>query len=220
MRQIRKLQPPTSLIQFRATLRSTPGRTFDDYDDKQTLRGQLVQEQRGLCCFCLCRIRTGEPGMLPPMKIAHWHSRSLHEDEWLDYSNLLGACMGNQGKDHDPRIQHCDTRQGERDIKWNPANPDHRIEDKIRYLPDGTIISEDTEFSEQINEVLNLNVDFLVRSRKYVLDSFQVSLGKRGLTPREWEKMLQEWNGETNDGELNEYCQIVVFWLRKRLARI
>jgi len=52
------------------------------------------------------------------------------------------------------------------------------------------------------------------------LDSFQVSLGKRGLTPREWEKMLQEWNGETNDGELNEYCQIVVFWLRKRLARI
>lgn len=155
--------------------------------------------------------------MIPQMKIAHWHSQSLHKDEQFDYANLLGACLGSEG--NPPNLQHCDTRQGDRNIKWNPANPDHRIEDRIRYLADGTIISDDAEFNEQINEVLNLNVDFLVTSRKYVLDSFRELLGKGNLPRHTWEKRLQEWNGETHKGELHEFCQIVVFWLRRRLAR-
>ena len=178
MRQIRKLQPPTSLIQFRAMRRTTPGLSYGDYPDTHTLREQLVREQRGLCCFCLSPIQAGEPGMLPPMKIAHWHSRHFHPDEQLDYSNLLGSCMGNQGRD--PRIQHCDTRQGDRDIKWNPANPDHRIEEKVSYrFSTGEIVSYDAEFNQQINEVLNLNEGTLVKRRKYVLDSFQKSHGKK-----------------------------------------
>jgi hypothetical protein len=155
--------------------------------------------------------------MLPPMKIAHWHSQSLHEDEWLDYSNLLGACMGGEG--NPPHLQHCDTRQGDRDIKWNPANRDHQIEEKIRYLADGTIISDDAEFNEQINDVLNLNVDFLITRRKFVLSAFQEYLGKRRLTPRDWKNILQDWDGVSHSGELKPYCQVVVYWLRRRIGR-
>ncbi len=209
MRQITKLPEPASLTQCRAT----PGSTYSDYRETQALREQLVREQRGLCCYCLSRICAGGTGAIPPMKIAHWHSRNLHNEEQLDYSNLLGACMGNQGGP--PHFQHCDTSQRDRDVKWNPANPDHRIEDRIRYLADGTIVADDTEFNGQINEVLNLNVAFLVNNRIAVLDSFKQALEKS----HSLERLLREWNGETHGGELNEYCQIVVWWLRKRLAR-
>lgn len=213
MRQIRKLPEPESLTQHRAT----PGSTYNDYRDKQGLRDQLILEQRGLCCYCLCRIRAGEAGTIPPMKIAHWHSQRLHDREQLDYSNLLGACMGNQGSPQD--LQHCDTSQGNRDIKWNPANPEDRIEDRIRYLADGTLESNDVEFNAQINTVLNLNKGFPKSNRVSLLDSFRKSLGKGQHTAAEWERKLQEWNGELGNGDLEPYCQIVVFWLRKRQRR-
>lgn len=209
MRQINKLPEPNSLTQYRAT----PGSSYEDFRDKQTLREYLVREQRGLCCYCLGRIRAGGLNGTPRMKIAHWHSQHLHPNEDLDYPNLLGACMGNQG--NPPTLQHCDTRQGDRDIKWNPANPDHRVEDRIRFLTDGTIVSNDAEFDQEINNVLNLNAAFLVKNRIAVLDSFKRALER---SPS-WEKLLREWNGESHDGELIEYCEIVVWWLRKRLAR-
>ena len=215
MRAISKSAEPKSLMRHRAI----PDSNYSGYTDKQTLRETLVREQRGLCCFCLSRICAGEPGTVPRMKIAHWHSQKLHEDEQLDYMNLLGACMGNEG--NPPHLQHCDTRQGEKDIKWNPANPDHRIEERIRYrLADGTIMSEDNEFDTQINDVLNLNLPFLRTNRKYVLDSFQKSLGKKKTILRpEWERMLREWNGEAHHGDLEPFCQIVVCFIEKQIAR-
>jgi len=51
------------------------------------------------------------------MKIEHWHSQDRYEAEQLDYGNLLGACMGNEGKAH--WDQHCDTRKGDRDLSRN-----------------------------------------------------------------------------------------------------
>jgi uncharacterized protein (TIGR02646 family) len=213
MRQIRKLLEPRSLTEHRATPRSD----YASYRDKQTLREQLVREQLGLCCYCLSRISSGEPGMPTPMKIAHWHSQDLHEDEQLDYSNLLGACKGNER--HPPDQQHCDTRQGNRDIKFNPANPDHRIDQRVRYLEDGTIISDDEEFNEQIKSVLNLNAKFLQQRRREKLQIFLESLGTKELKRQEQERLLADWNGDSHNRELEPYCQIVICWLRRRLAR-
>jgi len=43
---------------------------------------------------------------------------------------------------------------------------------------------------------------------------------KRGsLNRNEIERMLQQWNEGYGNDELMEYCQIVVYWLRKRLKR-
>jgi len=33
-------------------------------------------------------------------------------------------------------------------------------------------------------------------------------------------RMLRDWNGELDNRELDPNCQIVVFWLQKRLARM
>jgi uncharacterized protein (TIGR02646 family) len=90
MRTIVKGREPASLVEYR----SGRGATYENYWDKDTLRTQLVDEQGGLCCYCLSRIRA-EHGK---MKIEHWHSQDKYSAEQLTYSNMLGACMGNEGK--------------------------------------------------------------------------------------------------------------------------
>jgi hypothetical protein len=61
---------------------------------------------------------------------------------------------------------------------------------------------------------------FLRNNRKAILEAFKETLLKRGTLRRETlEKWLTDWNGELHAGELPPFCQVVVYWLRKRLAR-
>lgn len=196
--------------------RHTAGATFDDYPDKPALRMSLVIEQRGLCCYCLQRVRPE----IGAMKIEHWHSRApgRYPAEQLDYSNLLGACMGNEGQPRDH--QHCNTRKGERDFSRNPAHLMPRIEELIRFLGDGRIVSDHADFDAELNDVLNLNEAKLRNRRKAVLDAFKGTLAKRGNLKRATLlKWLQDWNGDSQVDNLREFCQVVVYWLQKRLAR-
>lgn len=142
------------------------------------------------------------------MKVEHWRSQANYPAEQLDYSNLLAACPGGAGERRDAR--HCDTRKGERELSRNPAKGD------------GRIASKDPAFEIELNEVLNLNTPFLIRNRRAVIDGFLIGLGKDpGMrTPRELKKYLRQWNGELDDGDLRPFCQGVVYYLRKRLARL
>lgn len=208
MRAIRKAQAPASLVQYR----HTAGATYEGYRETDDLRRQLAAEQRGLCCYCLGRIRptAGE------MKIEHWHSQSAHPAEQLDYGNLLGACLGGEGRSY---AQHCDTRKGKRDISRNPAEPAHHAEDFVRYLGDGSIEAVgDPTFDRELNDTLNLNAPFLVANRAAVLDGFKEAIEQGTRTTDDWRRSLRDWNGDGTAGDLRPYCQVVVYWLRKRLA--
>ena len=212
MRAIVKGPEPHSLTQYRLTA----GASYADYPDKDGLRDSLVHEQRGLCCYCLRRIRP----RYDAMKIEHWHSQApdRYPAEQLTYSNLLGACLGNEGQPWDH--QHCDTRKGVRDFSRNPANPMPRLENLITFQGDGQIASDNAAFDAELNEVLNLNEAYLRNSRKEVLEAFKRALEKRGhLSRATIVKWAKDWNGELDGGELREFCQVVVYWLRKRLAR-
>ncbi|WP_321473798.1 retron system putative HNH endonuclease [uncultured Paludibaculum sp.] len=209
MRQIRKGQPPPSLIRHQAARFAT----YDNYPEKDDLRASLVQEQRGLCCFCLTRIEPNGQSM----KIAHWRPQTVQPQDQLSYHNLLGACRGGEGHPHDD--QHCDTRQGNRELSRNPAEPNHHIEDLLSYRGDGTIWSTDAQFGFEIAELLNLNSKWLQNQRKAVLSGFFLELGKRSLSRTRLEDLLSRWHGDETVGPLPEYCMVVAFWLRKRLAR-
>jgi uncharacterized protein (TIGR02646 family) len=209
VRNVQKSSGPVSLTEHRAST----GTDYDGYRDKDTLRAYLVNEQRGLCCYCLSRIRLEHSAM----KIEHWHSQDRYPAERLDYSNLLAACMGNEGKP--AKDQHCDTRKGDRDLSRNPANPMHRVEDVTQFTGDGRVVSRDPAFGAELNDVLNLNLAFLVNNRKATLTAFQDLLGRGQLSRSSLEKLLRTWNGESDAGELRPFCQVVVYWLRKRLAR-
>jgi hypothetical protein len=96
----------------------------------------------------------------------------------------------------------------------------HRVEEVIRFLGDGRISSDDSGFHAELNEVLNLNLAFLVKNRKETLAAFMSALPRTGPLQRtKLETWLREWTGESGGAELRPYCQVIVFWLRKRLAR-
>ena len=214
MRAITKGAEPPSLTAHRLT----PYCNYDNYADRDALRNALATEQRGLCCYCMDRIRSG----LETMKIEHWRCQVRHPGEQLNYRNLLGACPG--GKGQPAHLQHCDTRKADRDLQWNPANAAHSIETRVRYEPDGSIRANDAVFDEQLHQVLNLNLPLLMNNRKVILDAVldwwngeKARIG--GPVPRN--RFVRERNRYTaGDGEITPYCPVAVWWLGQRLAKM
>lgn len=194
------------------TYRQSEGATFSalPVEVKGLIREQLVEEQRSLCCYCQSRIRATSEGM----KIEHWQCQASHPERQLDFGNLLGACLGGHGRPE--REQHCDTRKGNNDLCFSVCDPAHPIEQKIRFLGDGTMKADNTAIDEALNLVLNLNLPRLVRNRKAVLTAFQQRLerGRRVDPARE----LPRWDG-SELAELPEFAQVVVYWLRKKQER-
>ena len=214
MRAITKGAEPASLIAHRKTAECD----YDNYTDKDALRHAIVMEQRGICCYCMRRIHNGPAAM----KIEHWRCQSRYPDEQLSYRNLLGACRGGDGQR--PHLQHCDTSKGDRDIRWNPADPAHRIEIRLRYELDGSIRSREADFDTQLDDILNLNLPVLKNNRKSVLDAILEwwqgeKRIRRGPVPRD--RFERERARRTDGaGELEPFCRVAVWWLDQRLARM
>jgi uncharacterized protein (TIGR02646 family) len=188
-----------------------PHSDYDNYAAKDQLRYRLVTEQRGLCCYCMTRVRDAAL----TTKIEHWKSQSRFPAEQLNYRNLLGACLGGDGQPG--RLQHCDTRKGKRDLLWNPAEPDHHIETRVRYDPDGTIRSDDAVFDGQLNDVLNLNLPQIRNNRKSVLTAVLDWWRAEKPVPRA--RIEREIDDRTGGiGDLSPYAQVAVWWLRQKLA--
>jgi uncharacterized protein (TIGR02646 family) len=212
MRAIAKGAEPPSLTEHRLT----PHCDYDNYADKAALRQALVTEQRGICCYCMGRINNGPLSM----KIEHWHCQSCFPGEQLNYRNLLGVCLG--GDSQPLALQHCDSRKGNRDLRWNPANPAHHIETRLRYELDGSIRADDAGFSAELEDVLNLNLPRLKNNRKGVLDAildWWKHERSRGPVPRaRFER--EHCSRVGGAGALEPYCQVAVWWLGQRLARM
>lgn len=156
------------------------------------------------------------------MKIEHWRCQSRNVDLELTYSNLLAACLGGHGQLE--ALQHCDTRKGEQDLKFNPANVVHRIEQRIRFELDRTIASSDTDFDAQLNDVLNLNLPLLKSRRKGVLTAileWWKSEKPRLKGPVPTEQLARERARRASDasGHLTPFDPVAVWWLDQRLAR-
>lgn len=211
MKAIRKGGEPRSLVQHRAAAHCT----YDNFLRKDELRAALVAEQGGLCCYCMARIRPDADSM----KIEHWKCQHAHPGEQLDYRNLLGACLGGEGRPQ--RLQHCDTRKGDNDLRWNPSVVAHPVEARIRYEVDGTIRSDDPVFDKQLDDVLNLNLPVFKNNRSGILDVISAwckreKARRKGPVPRDvLESRLSGWT----TGELLPFSGVAVWALRYRLAR-
>jgi uncharacterized protein (TIGR02646 family) len=212
MRVITKGAEPASLTAHRLT----PHSNYENYANKAALRHSLVTEQRGICCYCMGRIRNGRD----TMKIEHWRCQAGHPAEQLNYRNLLGVCLGGNGQP--AHLQHCDTRKGDRDLQWNPADPAHHIETRVRYELDGSIRSDDAGFNAELGDVLNLNLPRLKNNRKGVLDAvldWWRSEKRGGPVPRARFERERD-RRVVGNGELEPFCQVAIWWLQQRLARM
>ncbi len=186
---------------------------LDDFPQKDDLRIQLAEEQGFLCAYCMQRIHP-ESG---DTKIEHFHPQTIFPEEQLDYSNLLLCCNGNEG-DRSAN-QHCDTKKKNTEIKYNPALYP-AIEQTVRYERDGNIISDDGEWSQQINEVLNLNYPRFKLNRKSVLQAVDQALaGNTGMrTKSQIDSFIQKWKLKNSSGELKEYCGAAIYQLQQHPA--
>lgn len=216
MRQIEKSGEPSCLTEHRAKAHSTYGNLSEECKDK--IRAALVREQRGLCCYCMGRIRADRESM----KIEHFRCQTNNVGKQLVYANLLGACYGGHGQPR--KNQHCDTRKADDDVKFNPSLVAAMIETRVRYDSVGGIASDDPDFNTQLEDVLNLNLPLLKNNRKGVLDALlswwdrEKRAKARQLTKGEFEAKRQEKIGGTQD--LEPYIQVAIWWLDQRLARM
>ena len=126
---------------------------FDNEFPKNDVKEILIKEQRGLCAYCMRRIR-----MDSHSRIEHLVPLSADKEKAIDYSNMLGVCdggekfVGQQG-----HVLCCDAHKKETGISTSPLNKMQM--DKIAYKPDGTIYTEpkDDAMEKDINETLLLN---------------------------------------------------------------
>jgi len=101
-------------------------RTAFDHLDKAAVRRQLVEEQGGLCAFCMKRIHDGSNPSRgydgqgsPTTRIAHRTPIDAVPGAALDWTNLLGCCDG--GERSDARHKTCDLAQGASTLAVDPT---------------------------------------------------------------------------------------------------
>lgn len=206
MRTIYKRKEPGVLVEARLS-----GATFGALDatTKRELREQLVEEQRGLCCYCMAQIRPDT------CRIEHFRPQSSFPTEGLAYRNLLAACHGNEGAG--PASHHCDVRKGSRSIQFDPRHPSTHA-DSIRYGANGAIVVTDEVHQRELDDVLGLNLPLLQSNRKRA-----VEVVVRELTNRKWDlsrvrKQLARYD-DPSSRELPPYAGAVAQKLRSYLQK-
>ena len=211
VRRIVKKIEPRSLVEHRAT----PGADFDGCN-KTDIRNTLFDEQRGLCCYCCGRIAATHDGM----KIEHFVAQSTNPTMSLSYQNMLGACSGGMGKP--PRLQHCDTKRGDRPIEFSPSDPQRDIHPLIVLSADGRITSPDPTFGEQLDSTLGLNLARLVNERERQLRAvaswWNDVRSKQHRKPNRGEINRQIDRLDPPHGDLVPFQFAAVWWLRNKVT--
>jgi uncharacterized protein (TIGR02646 family) len=203
---IMKLDEPAGLVKFR----HQPAATYEALPSqlKQEIREALVQEQRGLCCYCMGRIRPDSPCMT----IEHWQPQSLQPARQVDYANLLASCRAKE---------HCNHFRENRVLVHNPADPAIAaiLEGHLDYLGDGSIESTNAALMSEAEQCLGLNNGRLKSNRQAVLQAFMQAIRPSFPSRRGLERLLSDHLGTTHANALPAYVGVIRYWLRKRLAR-
>ena len=158
-----------------------PKRARDCFDmlDKESIRESLLDEQHGLCAYCMKRITVDN------MKIEHWKAITSDVNEALDYKNFAGCCDGGSNLDveDDKRVLCCDSAKGNQDIKINPWNKEQMA--LVSYTKQGRINITDEELQKELDYILQLNGEIcnekffhdtstqLIKGRKDAYDNYK-----------------------------------------------
>jgi len=215
MKYIKKETEPISLTRHRSQSHAN----YKNYKEKDDLRKNLLDEQGYICCYCMQGIRIKKGELLElKMKIEHWKPQSKFPELQLDYNNLLGACLGNEG--YPKHLQPCDTKKGEDIITVNPTQKN--CDFLIKFSTSGEIYSEDENVAKDLNDTLNLNMDSLVKNRKRVLDdalqNFYMRHPRTTWTKAILEREITKWSPK--HGPYKAYGQIIIYYLKKKLAKL
>ena len=161
------------------------------------------------------------------MHIEHWKCQSQHPELELSYQNILAVCSRNRS--NPPHKQHCDTRKGDLDLMYNPADTTHHARLKIHYRKHtGKIESEDTVFCAELGGtardtegVLNLNHEQIMNNRRAVIELVEREIGKlpSNASKAHIRPLLDRWLTINSQGMLPAYAGVAMYFIEKRLAK-
>jgi uncharacterized protein (TIGR02646 family) len=222
MKQITKIQEPNSLVQHRANqpayYHNLPLAAMND------LRANLLLEQGHICCYCMKRIPEKieiDKTVSYEMKVEHFLCQDRNEGLQLTYSNLLGACTGNEGRPK--KLQTCDTRKGDLDFSINPTSTAPDCETIIKYNSEGEIYTDNEALNNQLNDVLNLNMQSLKDARREVYLEVQRNVeaeskkyADRNLKTTFFEQEKTKWLARAANKH-KPYCMVAVYYLNKKI---
>lgn len=194
---------------------------------KEHVRSSLVEEQGGLCAYCMCRIPRSDAGDQPPINIEHLISRNpvsgMDVGQGLDYNNFFAVCHGNRGVKgtRKKRDLTCDAHRGNTELrKVNPLVPSTLT--SIHYDMQGKIAADDPDVQFDLDQTLNLNCPSAPQpaERKAVLDALLNDLNN---IPQE---MLENYCAQVLSNYLSEsnpktpYVGILIWYLQSLLEAL
>lgn len=134
---------------------------FFDKIPKGALRSDLLQEQHGLCAYCMRRIANDHH-----TKVEHFIPLSKNKETALDYGNFLAVCDGGESSQiSGKRILCCDSSKGDiESLTLDPRNASlirhlsYNKEGVIKISASSTLPQEvKTAIDRDINQTLRLN---------------------------------------------------------------
>ncbi len=185
------------------------------YDATSDLRNALLADQGYICAYCMRRIPVQDKGTTETTRIEHIVPQSsLSREQAMDYRNMVICCPGAITSTSKKEC-HCDRRKKETPISFTPL--DQNFIDTLSYNADGSIISSNPIYNQELNTVLNLNEKMLKANRKAVRNQMIASLVKRGWKKGDIEKVLTVYKERDSEGKKKEYCGVVISYLSKKL---
>ena len=133
--------------------------------EKLELLSQLIQDQRGICCYCEAGIT------IDNSHIEHIIPRSADKDKHLSYGNLLASCLKETAKGMPLTCGKARGNWHDDAAYLNPCDP--RSAEKIKYSMDGKVSATPDTHNEFVLR-LNLNSSTKVSSRKAAAAIFDI----------------------------------------------
>ncbi|MGX8852170.1 retron system putative HNH endonuclease [Amedibacillus sp. YH-ame10] len=195
---------------------------------KKDVRRSLIDEQGGLCAYCMCKIpRNDVDPNITPIIIEHINARNLSSGldmgQGLDYNNFVATCHGNSAPHGTRKLINltCDAHKENKEFKKiNPCRSETLS--TIFYEMTGAIDATDPDVKSDLIDTLNLNCSTspLIAERKSALDSLIADIGTvtdDDILPY-CESILKAFRQETNDK--TPYVGILMWYLQTTIERI
>ncbi len=196
------------------------------YYTKQELRGELLDEQRHLCCYCQKAIGNTETTVIEHLFPRNGQDKVQGRARMFEYDNLLAACDGGSDDNRDRKAaaksypQYCDKHKAEELLPLSPLQPD--VESRLTYLQIGldeiitSPVSEDDSEAIKAIEVLNLNTPKLKNLRGNAIkgEIFQkeelISIEEASARLAKFEQMALD----ISNAPLEEFFSVKIHFLR------
>ncbi|MFA8451404.1 MAG: retron system putative HNH endonuclease [Bacteroidales bacterium] len=228
MRFIDKRREPKVLSEYKAK----GGTRYDGGSlKKNEIQEQLLNEQKGLCAYCMKRI-SAPLNKTPHLNIEHILCRTHYPNKELDYLNMVGVCLGNSDKKN--AELHCDKSKDSSKHhyllkKLIPTTED--VESFFKFTKNGKMIpvSEDIDIQRDIQrdiDALNLNEFYTKKNRENIIIKLENDYKRKCKSKNKGEvykflrKELLKWNTLNENGFLQPYCIVAIKFISKKLRQI